>query len=85
MPSHQGGRREHQAASGQVACHSGQDHPVYREEVRALYLATEDGDLVAKREDLDIELSVRCQSGGAEADDQSDQGIQGREEHEGGP
>jgi len=58
MPAEQRGGGEEQAPRRQSRAQSSPDHPVGRHEVRPLDLSAQNGDLVAKGEDLEGALGV---------------------------
>src|SRR5712692_8713842 len=58
MPAEQRGGREEQAPRWQSRAQRGQDHPVGRQQVRALDLPTQNRDLVAEGQNLEVALSA---------------------------
>ena len=59
MPVEQRGGRKEQAPRWQSRAQCGQDHPVGRQQVRPLDLTTQNGDLVAEGENLEVALGVK--------------------------
>jgi DNA-binding CsgD family transcriptional regulator len=57
VPTYRAGWRKEEAAGGQIACYRGQDQPMDRRGVKALDVADEDNDLVAKGEDFADEIA----------------------------
>ena len=84
VPAHQGGRREEQTTSGESSTQSGEDQAVGGQEPWALDLAAEDGDLVAESHEFEVAVGTRMGLDHGEAEQESQQRIDGREDHEGG-
>src|SRR5579859_4768721 len=85
MPAQQRGRREHQLARLKVATEGDQDQPVGWQESGPLDLAAQDGDLVPKRQNLNLQFFGRATVEFDGAHDQLNDRIDGCEEHERGP
>ena len=60
VPAEQRGGRKEQAPRRQSRAQSSQDHPVGRQQVRPLDLPTQNGDLVAEGENLEVAHDVRA-------------------------
>ena len=84
VPAEQRGGREEQAPRRQSQAQRGQDHPVGRQQVRPLDLPTQNGDLVAEGENLEVALGVRAAAQDGQADRQPQQHIDRRVEHDAG-
>ena len=84
VPAEQGGRREHQPPGRQSQAQSGEDKAIGRNELRPLYLAAQNGHLMAESQDLEVALRVRAGRERCEADRQPQHHIDRRVEHEAG-
>ena len=84
MPAEQRGGREEQAPRRQSRAQRSQDHPVSWQQVRPLDLTTENGDLVAEGENLEVALGIRGAAQDGQIDRQAQQHIDRRVEHEAG-
>ena len=77
-----GSRREHQLARLKVATEGDQDQPVGWQEIGPLDLATQNGDFVPMRQNLNLQLFGRATVEFDAAHDQQNDRIDGRAEHE---
>ena len=84
MPAEQGGGGEEQAPRRQSRAQCSQDHSVGRQQVRPLHLPTQNCDLVAEGEDLEVALGVCAGVQDGQTDRQPQQHIDRRVEHEAG-
>lgn len=85
MPARQRGRREHQLARLEVATEGAQDQPVGWQEIGPFDLAAQDGDLVPKHQNLNLQFFGRATVEFDGAHDQQNDRIVRREEYERGP
>jgi hypothetical protein len=85
VPTQERGGCEHQLAGLEVAAEGGEDQPIGWEEIGPFDLAAQNGDLVPKRQNLQLRFFGRVAVEFDGAHDQPNHRIDGREEHEHGP
>lgn len=84
VPAEQGSWGEHQPPRRKSQAQSREDKASGRNELRPLYVAAQNGHLIAESQDLEVALRVRAGRERCEADRQPQQHIDRRVEHEAG-